>query len=201
MRTKLRLALILLVASHAPLLAQPITRIAPDGKPHKFEAREHQFFIDGEPTLLIAGEMHLSRIRPEFWEQRMKQARAMGINTVSLYLFWNEVQPREGVFDFEGANDVRRFVKLAQDNGLWVVIRPGPYCCAETEFGGVPWWLLKHKDIKIRSNDAKFLDYARQYIQKVGEQTADLQVTRGGPIVMVQLDNEYGRIDDYMRSL
>src|SRR5690242_5316745 len=112
------LAAIIAVALCAMVRAQPLTSVVPDGKPHKFEARDKQFFIDGQPTMLIAGEMHLSRVQPEFWETRMKQARAMGLNAVSLYLFWNEIQPKEGVFDFQGINDVRRFVKLAGENGL-----------------------------------------------------------------------------------
>src|SRR5262245_26091742 len=112
--------------------AQPkVTSIIPDGKLHKFEARDKQFWIDGQPTLLISGEMHFGRVLPEDWETRIKQAKAMGLNTVSFYLFWNIVEPEEGKFVFTGMSDVRRVVKLCQDNGMWVILRPGPYCCAE----------------------------------------------------------------------
>ena len=90
------------------LSAQTVTRIMPDGKPHQFEARDHQFFIDGQPTMLIAGEMHFGRVQPEDWDTRIKQAKAMGLNTISFYLFWNQVETQEGKFNFSGMTDVRR---------------------------------------------------------------------------------------------
>lgn len=141
------------------------------------------------------------RILPEFWEDRIKKARAMGLNTVSVYLFWNQMEPTEGHFNFDGINDVRRFVKLCQENGLWVALRPGPYVCAETEFGGYPAWLLKHKDIKVRTKDPKFMEYNRLFLKQLGAQLADLQVNHGGPILMTQVENELGRIDPYLTEL
>jgi len=158
----------------------------------KFEARDHQFLIDGQLTELVAGEMHFGRVQPEDWETRIKQAKAMGLNTISFYLFWNQVEPREGQFNFTGMTDVRRVIKLCQDNGLWVVLRPGPYCCAEIEYGGIPYWTLKYPEVKIRSTDPKWLEWTRRYVKQVYEQVGDLQVTRGGPLLMVQLDNEFG---------
>lgn len=95
------------------LSAQTVTSIVPDGKAHKFEARDHQFFIDGQPTLLVAGEMHFGRVLPEDWETRIQQARAMGLNTISLYLFWNQVEPKQGKFNFTGMTDVRRVLHSA----------------------------------------------------------------------------------------
>ena len=103
-----------------------LTSIVPDGKPHTIELKDKAFKIDGQPTLLIAGEMHFGRIMPEDFELRVKQAKAMGLNTISFYLFWNQVQPEEDKFDFTGANDVRRMLKICQDNGMWAVLRPGP---------------------------------------------------------------------------
>jgi beta-galactosidase len=135
------------------LSAQTVTSIVPDGKPHTFETRDHQFFIDGQPTMLIAGEMHFGRVQPEDWDTRIKQAKAMGLNTISFYLFWNQVETKEGKFNFTGMTDVRRVLKLCQENGMWVVLRPGPYCCAEIEYGGIPWWTLKYPDVKIRTAD------------------------------------------------
>jgi hypothetical protein len=135
----------------APSQLVPFTTIAPDGKPHLFELKNKQFNIDGQPTLLIAGEMHFGRILPEDFELRVKQAKAMGLNTISFYLFWNQVEPREGQFDFTGASDVRRMLKICQDDGMWVILRPGPYCCAEVEYGGIPYWTLKYPDVKIRT--------------------------------------------------
>jgi beta-galactosidase len=179
----------------APATTPPITNITPDGKPHKFEARDHQFFIDGQPTMLISGEMHFGRVQPEDWDTRIKQAKAMGLNTISCYLFWNQVEPEEGKFDFTGMTDVRRVLKLCQDNGMWCILRPGPYCCAEIEYGGIPYWTLKYPDVKIRTADPKFLGWCKDYINEVYKQVADFQVSKGGPLLMVQIDNEYGITD------
>ncbi len=172
-----------------------------DGKMHRFVAGNGKFTVDGEPIEIIAGEMHPSRIPYQFWEDRIKKARAMGLNTVSVYIFWNQLEPSEGRFDFSGNGDVRRFVQLCQQNGLWVALRPGPYVCAETEFGGYPAWLLKHHDITVRSDDPKFMQYCRRYMKALHDQLGDLQVTHGGPIVMVQIENELGKIDKYLGDL
>ena len=166
----------------------------PDGRPHKFELGDRQFLLDGQPMLIAAGEMHFGRVLPGDWETRIKQAKAMGLNTVSFYLFWNLCEPREGEFTFTGVTDVRRVLKLCQDNGLWAILRPGPYCCAEVEYGGIPWWTAKYPDVKIRTTDSKWLEWSRRYIAQVYRQVGDLQVSKGGPLLMVQLDNEYGMI-------
>jgi beta-galactosidase len=173
----------------------PVTSIVPDGRVHKFEARDHQFWIDGQPTMLISGEMHFGRVQPEDWDTRIKQAKAMGLNTISFYLFWNQVEEKEGQFTFTGMTDVRRVLKLCQDNGMWCILRPGPYCCAEIEYGGLPAWTLKDPDAKIRVADPQFLAWCKRYIGKVYDQVADLQVSKGGPLLMVQIDNEYGITD------
>jgi beta-galactosidase len=186
-----------------------LTKIIPDGKPHKFETRNKQFLIDGEPTLLIAGEMHFGRVLLEDFQTRVKQARAMGLNTLSFYLFWNLSEPQEGQFDFTGPNDVRRMLKICQDNGLWVILRPGPYCCAEVDYGGIPWWTAKgdNANVKIRTADPKYLAWCNRYIDAVARQTADLQVTKGGPLVMVQMENEFAMVAgasggyDHMQAL
>ena len=120
------------------LREQPVKNIVPEGT-HKFEAHAGEFYIDRKPTLLISGEMHFGRVLPEDWETRIKQAKAMGLNTVSFYLFWNLCEPREGEFTFKGMTDVRRMLELCQKHGLWAILRPGPYCCAEFEYGGIPW--------------------------------------------------------------
>jgi beta-galactosidase len=185
--------------------AQTVTGIVPDGKPHKFEARDHQFFIDGQPTMLVAGEMHFGRVQPEDWDTRIKQAKAMGLNTISFYLFWNQVEPQEGKFNFTGMTDVRRVLKLCQENGMWVILRPGPYCCAEIEYGGIPWWTLKYPDVKIRTADPKWLEWSRKYLTQVHKQVGDLDVSKGGPLLMVQVENEYGITgpanNDYMAAM
>src|SRR5439155_17644632 len=119
-------------------------------------------------------------------------ARAMGLNTVCAYLFWNLHEPSEGQFVWSGQADAAEFCRIAQDEGLWVILRPGPYTCAEWEMGGLPWWLLKHEDVKLRTRDPRFLDAARRYFTEVGRVLGPMQVTRGGPILMVQVENEYG---------
>ncbi len=193
----------------AAAATQPLTltKIVPDGKPHKFETKNKQFLIDGEPTVLIAGEMHFGRILPEDFETRVKQAKAMGLNTLSFYMFWNLTEPQEGQFDFTGMNDIRRMFKICQDNGIWVILRPGPYCCAEVEYGGIPWWTCKYPDVKIRTNDPKYVEWSKRYIERVAKEVGDMQVTKGGPIIMAQLENEFGMVApvaggyDYVKAL
>ncbi|MES1180917.1 MAG: beta-galactosidase, partial [Verrucomicrobiota bacterium] len=159
---------------------------------HTFAAGTNAFLLDGRPFQIKAGEMHPARVPHEYWADRLRMIHAMGLNTVSIYVFWNQHEPREGEFNFSGDANVAEFVRLAQKEGLWVILRPGPYCCAEWEFGGFPWWLLKDHTLKVRSQDEKFLAAAENYLKKLGEQLAPLQVTRGGPILMVQVENEYG---------
>lgn len=136
--------------------------------------------------------MHPARIPHQYWADRLRMAHAMGLNTISIYVFWNQFEEREGHFNFTGDADVAQFVRLAQAEGLWVILRPGPYVCAEWEFGGYPWWLLKDHDLKVQSQDAKFLAASERYLKKLGEQLAPLQITHGGPIIMIQVENEYG---------
>jgi beta-galactosidase len=147
-----------------------------------FTIGEKDFLLDGKPFLIKAGEMHPSRVPHEYWADRLRMAHAMGLNTVSIYVFWNAHEPRQGEFNFTGDADIAQFVRLAQKEGLWVILRPGPYCCAEWEFGGYPYWLLKEHDLKVRSQDPRFLAAAEKYMKKLGEQLAPLQVTHGGPI-------------------
>jgi beta-galactosidase len=119
-------------------------------------------------------------------------AHAMGLNTVCAYLFWNVHEPEPGQFNFSGDADVAAFCRLAQAEGLKVILRPGPYSCAEWDFGGLPYWLLKIPDLKVRTRDPRYLEACRSYLQAVGKQLAPLQITHGGPIIMVQVENEYG---------
>lgn len=174
---------------------------APDGKPHKFTLRDHQFWVDDKPMRVFAGEMHMGRVLPEFWDASIKKAKAMGLNTMSVYVFWNQIEPAEGKFDFTGMNDIRKYAKLCQDNGMWLILRPGPYACGEWEFGGLPAWLLKHEGLRIRTNEPQFMKYSKRYIMEMGKQLADLQVGRGGPIIMTQIENELQRINDYIKEL
>lgn len=159
---------------------------------HTFALGDSTFLLDGKPLQLISGEMHCTRIPRAYWRQRMKMAKAMGLNSIGTYVFWNAQEPLEGKYDFTGNNDIAEFVRIAKEEGLWVVLRPSPYVCAEWEFGGYPWWLLKDKTLKVRSKDPKFLKYYRDYIMQLGKQLSPLLVTNGGNILMVQIENEYG---------
>jgi beta-galactosidase len=163
---------------------------------HTFALGDSTFTLDGKPFQMISGEMHCTRIPRAYWHARMKMAKAMGLNTVATYVFWNAEEPEEGHFDFTGNNDIAEFVRIAKEEGLWVILRPSPYACAEWEFGGYPWWLLKDKNLKVRSKDPKFLKYYHDYIMALGKQLSPLLVTNGGNILMVQIENEYGSYSD-----
>src|SRR5690606_35922747 len=157
-----------------------------------FALSDSNFLLNGKPFLMISGELHYTRIPKSYWRDRMKKAKAMGLNTIGTYVFWNVHEPYPGTFDFLGNNDIATFVKTAQEEGLWVVLRPSPYVCAEWEFGGYPWWLLKNSEIKVRSKDPLFLKAYRQYIQRLAKELVPLQITHGGNILMIQIENEYG---------
>lgn len=159
---------------------------------HTFSLGDSAFLLDGKPFQILSGELHYTRIPEDYWKDRLHKARAMGLNTVAIYCMWNAHEPEPGHWVFSGNEDVARFVKLAAAEGLWVILRPGPYVCAEWEFGGYPWWLLREKDMVVRSRDPRFMAAARAYLLALGKQLAPLQVTQGGPILMVQVENEYG---------
>jgi beta-galactosidase len=157
-----------------------------------FAIGENDFLLEGKPFVIRCGEMHFARIPREYWPHRLRLAHALGLNTVCAYLFWNLHEPKPGKFDFTGNADVAEFCRLAQAEGLKVILRPGPYACAEWDFGGFPYWLLKTPDLKLRSQDPRFLEACHRYLKTVGKQLAPLQITHGGPIILVQVENEYG---------
>ena len=161
---------------------------------HSFAVQGDHFVLDGKPFQVISGEMHYERIPREYWRARMEMARAMGLNTIATYVFWNMHEPRPGVYDFSGNNDLVAFVKLAQEEHLYVLLRAGPYSCAEWEFGGFPAWLLKDPKMAtaLRSNDPAFMVPAERWIQRLGQEVAPLQIENGGPILATQVENEYG---------
>ena len=157
-----------------------------------FEAGKGSFLLDGKPFVVKAAEIHYPRIPREYWDHRIKMCKALGMNTVCIYIFWNIHEQQEGLFDFSGNNDIAEFCRTAQKNGMYVIVRPGPYVCAEWEMGGLPWWLLRKKDIKLREQDPYFMERVEKFEQKVAEQLAPLTIQNGGPIIMVQVENEYG---------
>lgn len=157
-----------------------------------FAVGDGTFLLDGRPFVVKAAEIHYPRIPRQYWEHRIRMCKALGMNTICIYIFWNLHEQREGVFSFTGQNDVAAFCRLAQKNGMYVIVRPGPYVCAEWEMGGLPWWLLKKKDIRLREQDPWFMSCVDRFEKKVAEQLAPLTIGRGGPIIMVQVENEYG---------
>ena len=157
----------------------------------RFEIADGKFLLDGKSVQLICGEMHYPRIPKEYWADRMRRAKAMGLNTVSAYVFWNFHERKPGEFDFSGQADLAEFVRTAQREGLFVLLRPGPYVCAEWDFGGYPYWLQK-ENMTVRSKDPKFLAACKRYIDRLGKELAPLTIENGGPILMVQVENEYG---------
>lgn len=167
----------------------PSQATAKDGS---FTVGDKTFLLNGKPFVVKAAEVHYPRIPRPYWEQRIKMCKALGMNTLCVYVFWNIHEQEEGKFDFTGNNDLAAFVKLAQKNGMYVIVRPGPYVCAEWEMGGLPWWLLKKKDIRLREQDPYFMERLRLFEKKVGEQIGHLTIEKGGPIIMVQVENEYG---------
>lgn len=161
-------------------------------KKHTFEIKDGHFAYDGKPTQIISGEMHYPRIPHQYWRHRFKMLKAMGLNTVATYVFWNIHEPDPGKWDFEGDKNLREYVRIAGEEGLHVILRPGPYACAEWEFGGYPWWLQKIENLELRCDNPMFLDHTNKYINRLYQEIGDLQITNGGPIIMVQVENEFG---------
>ena len=152
-----------------------------------------EFMLDGNPFQIISGELHPSRIPADYWRHRIQMAKAMGCNTISVYIMWNYHEQEEGVFDFETGNrNLAQFFNLVQEEGLWLIVRPGPYVCAEWELGGIPPYLLRIPDIKLRCMDPRYMAAAERYIAKLAEVVKPFQVTSGGPLLMLQIENEYG---------
>ena len=159
---------------------------------HSFAIQGENWMLDGKPFVIRSGEMHYPRVPRAYWRDRMQKMKALGLNTLCTYVFWNLHEPRPGEFDFGGNLDLAEYLRTAQSEGLWVLLRPGPYICSEWEFGGMPAWLLATPDMKVRSADPRFLAAAERYVKRVGREAAGMQIARGGPILMVQVENEYG---------
>lgn len=187
MRLKLSLLLLLFCS-----LTMVHAQATDDHAPHTFTVQGDHFALDGKPFQVISGEMHYPRIPRADWRARFKMAKAMGLNTITTYVFWNEHETSPGVYDFSGNKDVAEFVREAQEEGLYVILRPGPYVCAEWEWGGYPAWLLKDHNMVVRSSDPKFIAPTKQWIDRVGKELASLQIGNGGPIILTQVENEYG---------
>jgi beta-galactosidase len=160
---------------------------------HSFALGGEVFLLDNKPFQIISGEMHPARIPQEYWRHRIRMAKAMGCNTVSAYVFWNYHEQSEGIYDFHAGNrNISEFINTAAEEGMWVIIRPGPYVCAEWEFGGLPPYLLRYPEIKIRCLDPVYMKAAGRYISRLADVLRPHLITNGGPVLMIQIENEYG---------
>ena len=186
---RMHLAKLASILSTAVLLAANLPAQTPA---HAFAIGTNDFLLDGQRLQIRCGEIHAARVPMEYWRHRLQMAKAMGLNTVCAYLFWNLHEPRPGEYVWTGQADDAEFCRIAQEEGLWVILRPGPYACAEWEMGGTPWWLLKHDDIKLRTRDPHYINAVKSYLEEVGRVLGPLQITHGGPIIMAQVENEYG---------
>ncbi len=169
----------------------------------QFEIRE-KFYLNQKPFQVISGSIHYFRVVPEYWRDRLEKLKAMGCNTVETYIAWNVHEPEKGKFDFSGRSDLVRFVKIAKELGLYVILRPSPYICAEWEFGGLPAWLLREDGMRLRAYYEPFLKHVREYYDRLFPLITPLQITEGGPVIMMQVENEYGYYGDdtrYMKAI
>jgi beta-galactosidase len=199
MRSKCIRLFVFLLASTIPFItpARPSTA-------GSFFVQTGQFVLNGKPFQIISGEMHYARIPRAYWRDRLRMAKAMGLNAITTYVFWNYHDLQPGLYDFTDNHDVAEFVREAQEEGLYVILRPGPYSCAEWEFGGFPAWLLKDHSTIVRSRDPKFIDPTTRWLKRLGQEVAPLQIGNGGPIILVQVENEYGSFGDdhaYMQQI
>lgn len=194
-------ALLLLACCCASVLAHgadspaPPWLAKPDQSTDALAIGEKDFLLKGQPFVIRCAEIHFARIPRAYWSHRLAMVRAAGFNTVCAYLFWNFHEAKPGAYNWSNERDAAEFCREAQRQGLYVILRPGPYVCAEWEFGGFPWWLLRDgpTDRKfLRTSDPAYMDPAGRWLKEVGRVLSPLQVTRGGPILMVQVENEYG---------
>ena len=168
-----------------------------------FEIKD-TFYLNGEPFQIISGAIHYFRIVPEYWKDRLEKLKAMGCNTVETYIPWNMHEPQKGHFHFDGMLDIEKFIQTAQDLGLYVILRPSPYICAEWEFGGLPAWLLAEDGMKLRVNYEPFLRHVYEYYDVLLKKIAAYQINFGGPVILMQIENEYGYYandKDYLQLL
>ena len=171
---------------------------------HTFAVANGQFQFDGKPYQILSGEMHYPRVPRAYWRDRFRKARAMGLNTITTYVFWNLHEPRPGVYDFAGQNDVAEYIREAQQEGLNVILRPGPYVCAEWDLGGYPAWLLKDRTLILRSTDPKYIAAMNEWFARLAKELSPLLLHNGGPIIAIQVENEYGSFGDdhaYMQAV
>jgi beta-galactosidase len=173
-------------------------------EPRKFTVGERDFLLDGEPFRILSGALHYFRVHPGHWADRIRKARQMGLNTVETYVAWNAHAPRPDEFRLDGGLDLGCFLDLVAAEGMFAIIRPGPYICAELTNGGLPGWLGRAGAGAIRSSDPAFMTAVRGYLERLAPVIASRQADRGGPVILVQVENEYGAYgsdQEYLRGL
>lgn len=179
------------------------TTAAPTNAPSTFTYNRTDFLLNGHPYQLLGGQMDPQRIPQQYWGQRLRMAKAMGLNTIFSYIYWNNLEQAPGQWDFKERNDIGHFMSLAQREGLHVVLRPGPYICGEREWGGFPGWLNQVPGMAVRQNNKPFLDASKKYIERLSQEIKKYEINNGGPILMTQLENEYGSFGkdkDYLQA-
>ncbi|XP_011504190.1 PREDICTED: beta-galactosidase-like, partial [Ceratosolen solmsi marchali] len=155
-----------------------------------------QFLLDGKPFRYIAGSFHYFRVPKQYWKSIFRKIRAAGLNAVTTYVEWSTHEPEPNKWIWDGEADIVEFIKMAQEEDLFVILRPGPYICGERDFGGLPYWLLSlNPDIKLRTNDERFIFHAERYLNRILNKIKPLLIINGGPIIMLQIENEYGSLD------
>ena len=170
---------------------------------HTFEIRD-QFLLDGAPFTILSGSIHYFRVHPSDWHHSLYNLKALGFNTVETYVSWNLHEPKPGEFCFTDGLDLGKFLDLAAELGLWAIVRPSPFICAEWEFGGMPAWLLTDRAMRPRSSDPRFLACVERFYDELMPILAPRQITNGGNILMMQVENEYGSYcedKDYLRAI
>ncbi len=169
-----------------------------------FTIHDSRFFLDGKPFRILAGAMHYFRVPPTYWQDRLLKLRAMGLNTVETYVAWNLHEPQPGTFRFDAGLDLVRYLTIAAELGLYAIVRPGPYICSEWDLGGLPAWLLADPGMRLRCLHPPYLQAVDRFFDALLPRLAPLQVTQGGPILAMQVENEYGSYGNdraYLRHL
>ena len=165
---------------------------------------EKGFTLDGRPFRVLSGAIHYFRVPPEYWADRLRKLRACGFNTVETVCCWNLHERKAGRFDFSGMLDLAEFIRTADEEGLYVILRPGPYICAEWDLGCLPSWLLKNRSMRLRCRDQAFLEKAKNYLREIFDRVRPYLYANGGNVLAMQVENEYGSYGndhEYMKEL
>lgn len=166
--------------------------------------KDKQFYLDGKPYVVLSGAIHYFRVPREYWYDRLLKLKECGFNTVETYACWNLHEKNEGEFDFSGILDVEAYIETAESLGLHVILRPGPYICAEWDFGGLPAWLLKYENMALRCYDERYLGFVKRYFKELFSHIRPHLAVNGGSVFMLQIENEYGSYGndkEYLRAI